>query len=144
MLNGKERAVVTMVETKCIYCGSGVIDATPNCDNIAKWYALHYPDLPVNSSVPDICNWCGFDYEIGDLVHLRSSDSNAQYSVVGYASLPSAGREYLSRLIVVQDAKGNVRTFRKMRIQPVPHRRVTVESEDRAFSDNGLKKDGYF
>lgn len=104
---------------------------TPNCADIAQWYAKHYPHLPVDSIVPGICWDCYQQYAPGDQVVLRAQPEGNVLTVIDVISSPGN-----PDVVTARHPNGKEETFAKSQI-----RRHKQRDAD---ADLGVKRDGYF
>lgn len=118
-----------MVEFICPYCSAGM-DATIDGDDIAQWYAQHYPHLPVDSPVPSICSDCARQYAPGELAELRSQP-DVVLTVVGVIASPGH-----PDLIIVRHPDGHQVTLAKSQIR--------MPSATDADTPRRRKEEGYF
>ncbi|MFN3153681.1 hypothetical protein [Bremerella sp.] len=118
-----------MVHFICPYCSNGM-DGTPDCDDIAQWYAQHYPHLPVDSPVPGVCSDCARRYAPGDQVVLRSRP-DVVFTVVGVIASPSH-----PELVTVRHPDGHQVTYAKSQIR--------LPSDSEASAPRLPKEEGYF
>ena len=118
-----------MVAVICPFCGD-LMDATPNSDDIAAWYATHHPHLPVHSVIPSGCADCLRPYTVGESVVVRSDPGNVVYTVTALISSPDN-----PDLVTLRHPDGPEPTFAKSQI------RLYVPEPDQPLP---AKKDGYF
>ena len=122
-----------LVTTMCVYCGDSVMDATPDSDDVAQWYAKYPPALPVGSRVPDVCPDCNHQYAVGEKIKIRGDSQSTLLVVTGIAE--TAG---LPEIIVASHPDGRELCLAKSQLRLVSSR----ESETEA--DVPKKEEGYF
>jgi len=106
------------------------MDATPDSDDIAEWYATHHPHLPVHSVIPSGCADCLRSYSVGESVLLRSAPDDVVCTVIALISSPDN-----PDLVTVRHPDGPERIVAKSQI------RLYVPTPD---LPPATKQEGYF